>query len=157
LTLAVTKTQNLAQNGPFVEFCLKSTFAAQIFVTICLKIVKSYKFVTMIGKNIKAFREKMGLSQEEVADFLNVKREMVSYYETDAREVPMAALEKLSDLFGIDLGDLIEEDEKQVSANVALAFRAENMGDDDLKGVAEFRKIIKNYFKILELEKKISK
>lgn len=111
----------------------------------------------MIGKNIRSFREKMGLSQEEVAQFLGIKREMISYYETDARETPITMLEKLSDLFGVDLADLVEEDEKQVSASVALAFRADSMSDEDLKGIAEFRKIIKNYFKIIELEKKISR
>lgn len=104
------------------------------------------------GQIIRAYRDKMSLSQEDLSSFLCIKREMVSYYENDTREVPREILEKLSNLFGIDLSDFFEEDEAQIKANVAFAFRANEIVAGDLNGIAEFRKIVKNYFKLIQLE-----
>jgi transcriptional regulator with XRE-family HTH domain len=108
-----------------------------------------------IGQIIKAYREKMQLSQEVVAEFLKIKREALSYYETDSRETPLEVLEKLSDLFGIGLDEFFEEDENQIKANVAFAFRADEILPKDMNSISAFRKVIKNYFKLVDLEKKI--
>ena len=35
-----------------------------------------------LGKNIKVFRSEMGLSQQQIADYLGINRVEVSYYET---------------------------------------------------------------------------
>jgi transcriptional regulator with XRE-family HTH domain len=107
------------------------------------------------GQIIKAYREKMQLSQEAVAEFLKIKREVLSYYETESRETPLEVFEKLSDLFGIGLDEFFEEDENQIKANVAFAFRANAILPEDLNAIADFRKVVKNYFKLLDLEKKI--
>lgn len=107
------------------------------------------------GAIINAYRERMKLSQEVVAAFLGIKREVLSYYETDNREAPIEVLEKLSDLFGIGLDEFFEEDSSQVSANVAFAFRADEILIEDLGAIADFRKIIKNYFKLKKLEEKL--
>lgn len=106
-----------------------------------------------IGPIIKAYREKMQLSQEVVAEFLKIKREVLSYYETDSRETPLEVLEKLSDLFGIGLDEFFEEDENQIKANIAFAFRADEILPEDLNSISAFRKVVKNYFKLVDLEK----
>lgn len=105
------------------------------------------------GATIKLFREKMGYSQETVATFLGIKREMISYFETGARSPNLTQLEKLSDLFGIDLDVFFTEDIKEVELDCSLAFRADNLRDLDLKSIMAFRKIIKNYRRITNLEK----
>lgn len=108
------------------------------------------------GELIKAYRERMGLSQEAVASFLGIKRETLSYYENspDGRpDAPLEVLEKLADLFGVDLSDFFEEDTKQLKANLAFAFRAKDLKDSDLNEIARFRKVVKNYLKIIDLEK----
>lgn len=97
----------------------------------------------------------MQLSQEVVAEFLKIKREVLSYYETDSRETPLEVLEKLSDLFGIGLDEFFEEDENQIKANIAFAFRADEILPEDLNSISAFRKVVKNYFKLVDLEKKI--
>ena len=110
----------------------------------------------IIGSNIKAFREKLGLTQESVATYLDVTREMVSYYEQGNRNIPTASISKLANLFGIDEYDLFEPDAEQSSVNVALAFRIDDFNEEDLKGVAKFRKIVTNYLgmkRLLENEK----
>ena len=105
------------------------------------------------GAILQAFRERNNLSQEVVASFLKIKREMLSYYENDSREVPLNVLEKLADLYGIQLADLFETERQQILANIAFAFRADGIKESDLIQIAGFRKVVKNYFKLIELEK----
>ncbi len=107
-----------------------------------------------IGANIKAYREGMRLRQEDIASYLNVQREVISYYENGTREISMENLKKLSDLFGVDLHDLIEENYAMKTANVSFAFRAEGLSTHDLNVISEFKKIVKNYLKISELREK---
>ncbi len=106
-----------------------------------------------IGQILKAFREKNNFSQEVVASFLGIKRELLSYYENDSREPSVEVLEKLADLYGAELADFFETDQNHINTNVAFAFRAANINSDDLKQLAQFRKVVKNYLKIVELEK----
>ena len=106
-----------------------------------------------IGKNLCALRDKMGMSQEALAKMIGVKREMISYYETGAREIPMDLLETLADFFGIDLVDFMDESQEISNANIAFAFRAEDLNKEDFNGIAHFGMIVKNYLKLVALTK----
>ncbi|NOK86061.1 MAG: XRE family transcriptional regulator [Chloroflexi bacterium AL-W] len=101
-----------------------------------------------IGLNIKSFRESMSLSQAEVGSFLGVTREQVSYYETGKRAIPLTVLERLAELFGITLSDLLEASPTEAVVRHAFAFRAEGFSTEDLHSLASFQKIIRNYLKI---------
>ncbi|MDP5168624.1 MAG: helix-turn-helix domain-containing protein [Bacteroidia bacterium] len=105
----------------------------------------------LIGHNIKTFRESMTLSQVDLAGFLSVTREQISYYETGKRNIPLPLLERLSSLFGVELSDLLTENPAQASTLAAFAFRAEGLEAQDLESLAEFQKIVKNYLKIHRL------
>lgn len=98
-----------------------------------------------IGKNIKLFREKMQLTQEEMASFVGISREMLSYYETGTREIPISSLEKISTWFGIDVADLLEENSDNVTLKVAFAFRADKLQPQDFEAISRFRRIVENY------------
>lgn len=97
---------------------------------------------------LKKFREQLGLTQQQVADYLDIKREMVSYYETGERDIPIGQLQSLANLFAVELIDLLENDPLVSQANVAFAFKAQQLGTEDLKQIANFRKVIKNYLKL---------
>lgn len=107
----------------------------------------------IIGKNVSSLREKMGISQNELAEMVGVKREMISYYETGAREIPIMLLEKLADFFRVDLTDLIEENPKVQKTNIAFAFRVSEFSQEDFESIAHFGRIVRNYFKLKELMK----
>lgn len=107
-----------------------------------------------VAELIKAYRDKNGFSQQTVADYLQIKRETLSYYETNEREAPLDILERLADLYGAELTDFFETDPTLIQTNIAFAFRAEAIDDSDLSHLAFFRKAVKNYFKICELEEK---
>jgi transcriptional regulator with XRE-family HTH domain len=110
-----------------------------------------------IGQVLKAYREKNNFTQEAVASFLGIKRELLSYYENNSREPSLEILEKLANLYGVPLADLFETDEDHVHTNVAFAFRASNINQNDMNELAQFRKVVKNYLKIVDLEKEHAK
>lgn len=106
------------------------------------------------GNVIKLLREKLGYGQEAVAQFLSVKREMISYYETGARDIPFDSLEKLADLFGVELEIFLSDHPEDALAEMAFAFRAEELNEKDLSGIAKFRNIVRNYHRLIKLEQK---
>jgi len=104
-----------------------------------------------IAKNLAAFRERRGLSQEDVAVYLGVKRPMISYYETAEREIPLLHLEKLADLYHVEVSDLMEDSSTMKAATLAFAFRTDELKPEDLKSIAEFQKVVKNYLKMTRI------
>ncbi len=108
----------------------------------------------IIGRNIKSYREKLQLNQDQVANWLGISREMVSYYESGKREIDLAKLESLAELFGIELINLIEEDSELISADLAFAFRSDDISEEDLEQISQFRRIIKNYLKMKHMYNK---
>jgi transcriptional regulator with XRE-family HTH domain len=106
-------------------------------------------------QNIKLIREKIGLSQEEVAKYLGIKRELISYYETGSRPVPLELMERLADFYGIDLADLLSDNKEVLNANLAFALRTieDELDKEDLENIASFKKVVMNYLKMIELNK----
>lgn len=106
---------------------------------------------TNTGLVIRGLRDKYGYTQDKLAEFLDIKREMISFYETGEREVPLEVLEKLSDLFGIDLDAFFVDNIDEALAEVVFAFRKNDFDNDNMDAMAEFGKIVKNYLKINNL------
>jgi transcriptional regulator with XRE-family HTH domain len=52
-----------------------------------------------IGERLRAVRKSSGFTQEQVANYLDVKRESISYLETGERPASTVMLRRLSDLF----------------------------------------------------------
>lgn len=101
-----------------------------------------------LGLNLKKYREYNTLTQQQLADYLECQREIISYYENGTRTPNVEILQKISDLFGIELDKLLEESSEIVDENLMLAFRQESSNPADLKEIASFKKIIKNYLKM---------
>jgi transcriptional regulator with XRE-family HTH domain len=107
---------------------------------------------SVIGKNIKFLRENLGLTQENIANYLSINRAEVSYFENGDRNPSLDILNKLADLYGVELKNLLSEDNSFLQIEAKLAFRSAELSDNDLKTISYFRKIIKNYTKMLMLE-----
>jgi len=103
------------------------------------------------GLIMKSLREKFGYVQESVAVYLGISRELVSMYETGEREIPVEVLEKLSDLFCVDPDAFFADTPQEAIAQVAFAFRKDQLNPADIKEIAAFGKIVKNYLKIKKL------
>lgn len=100
---------------------------------------------TTIGENIRILREKMGVTQQVLANYLGTSREQIGYYEIGQRTVPSAQLTKLANLFCMHEYDFYEDDLQSRSINMALAFRADELQQEDLQSIAQFKKIVHNY------------
>ena len=99
-----------------------------------------------IGENLKMWREKLGYSQEKIAEYLGISRENISYFENGDREIPIKHLEKLANLFGIEPIVLMEENPSVSHAEMALAFRnGDDLSAEALNNIAQFKKIVRNY------------
>ncbi len=106
-----------------------------------------------LGNALKTFREKNSFSQEDVASFLGIKREVLSYYENNSREPSLEILKKLANLYGVEMTAFFETNEDKAKTNLAFAFRADEIAEKDMEVISEFKKIVMNYLKMVELEK----
>ena len=103
------------------------------------------------GKKIELLRTSLGLTQQHIAQYLGISREYVSMIESDKREANLENLEKLADLFGVELIDILSEDENIVTITASLAFRANELKVEDLEQISKFRSIVKNYLKMQKI------
>lgn len=101
--------------------------------------------VGIVGRNIRLLRERIGLTQEALAGYLGVKREIVAYYESGTRNITSVHLARLADLFCVDEYDFFEEDERKSMLNMAFAFRATELTSGDLESMARFKRVVRNY------------
>lgn len=101
---------------------------------------------TKIPENIRSLRKKLGYTQEQIAEYLDISTAAVTQYETGARVVPASTVSKLALLFNVDEYELYQEDPQQQQLLSAFAFRADELHPQDLKSISEFKKIVLNYF-----------
>jgi transcriptional regulator with XRE-family HTH domain len=105
-----------------------------------------------LQNKIKAIRKKLGYTQEIVADVLGIARSTYTEYETKEIDIPFDTLEKLSNFFGVELASFFAENENQLNDSLVCAFRMEDASIDDLKRIAHFKSIVKNYIKMKRIE-----
>lgn len=55
----------------------------------------------MIGERLRKLRKAKGMTQEQVAAYLNAAKSTVSQYENNVNEPDLKTLVKLADLFGV--------------------------------------------------------
>lgn len=67
-----------------------------------------------IGKKLKAARIVSGLTQENVAENINVSRQTISNWETEKSYPDIISVIKLSNLYSISLDDLLKGDKKMI-------------------------------------------
>lgn len=69
----------------------------------------------MLGENLKLYRENKKMTQTEVAEALGIKSATVSKYESGTLEPNIESLKKLAQLFDISIGELLNEDNFDIS------------------------------------------
>ena len=104
-----------------------------------------------IGKRLRTVRESTGFTQEQVAKYLDVKREIISYIETGARPVSTLMLRKLADLYGYKFSYFVDESVKEEGPQVSMAFRVSDLSDSDLPIIAQVKKMALNLDSLYKL------
>ncbi len=85
----------------------------------------------MIGKNIQKLRKEKNMSQEQLAEKLNVTRQAVSNWETEKTQPDIETLNKIAIIFEVSIEKLIYGKEKR---NVTIV--RENTTEGVKKGVS---------------------
>lgn len=86
-----------------------------------------------LGNKIYTLRKEKGLSQNELAELLNVSRQAISKWETDTAVPELDKLILICDHFGISLDELTGREEKQTStgsdpvSNASTAFTTQKI------------------------------
>lgn len=106
----------------------------------------------IIGKNLCGFREMCGFTQEEVAKYLEIQRGTFANYEAGHREAPMPVLIRLSNLYGVELGEFLNEDMEAHKVALTCAFRLEGRTSQDMETIAEFKDVVKSYLKMKRMQ-----
>ena len=97
------------------------------------------------GARLKAAREFLGLTQEQVATTLNMTRNMIVNIENDKRNVKSNELYKFSKLYGISMEEIVS-DEKEFNMNVPIFARGfESLSEKDQQEILNLIKFKNNY------------
>ena len=116
--------------------------------------------MSTIGSRIHKLRKKSGLTQQQVANRLNVVRTSISNWESGTRTPDAESLSQLADLFGVTTDYLLGKKTKVISQeriesvhgfvkselgeDVSIMFRDINAWDEDkLKNLKTFYEMIK--------------
>lgn len=103
---------------------------------------------TIIGNNLKKLREVAGYKQQEVSDYIGIERGAYANYESGNREMPYDLLLKICELYGVDLTAVLDEVYQE---DLLCAFRIDTQHAEDIKEIAQFKQIVRNYLKMNSL------
>ena len=95
-----------------------------------------------IYEKLKLMREQSGLRQGQIAEYLGVTQTFISKVETGERNLTVAQLENLVNLYGYSLAAFANED--VVARPIQFAYRAQEVSQADLKVIADISKIVIN-------------
>ncbi|MBQ7140922.1 MAG: helix-turn-helix transcriptional regulator [Bacilli bacterium] len=76
-----------------------------------------------LGNRIKKFREKINMSQEELADKVYTSRQTISNWENDKTYPDINSLKLLSNIFDVSLDNLIEGDIENMKKTISESDR----------------------------------
>lgn len=108
----------------------------------------------LLARNLRIIRERLGFSQSEVAGVLDISQPAYSKYENNEIVPSAEVIKKLANLFNVDEYTFYESNSENFTADLAFAFKADEIDTDDLKQIAKFNKIVRNYLNMChELEK----
>ena len=107
---------------------------------------------------LKKERTLKGLTQEELANHLNISISTVSMIEKDNRKPSYELLEKIADFFNVDIDYLtgkspIKRKQEFIEIDQSLvgvaAYSTEDLTDDDLKEIKDFITLVRKKRKML--------
>lgn len=99
----------------------------------------------IVGKNIQSLRQKQGFAHDQIAEYLEITPKKLREFEEGNKPIPISLMSLLANLYGVDKYDLYDE---KLAPDIAIPnfnFTVESIPVSDLKQIASFKKIIRNY------------
>lgn len=87
-----------------------------------------------VAKTLQRVRKETGITQEQLADFLGVKSNTVSSWETGQNSIDITILFKICDFLGISINEFSISPNNEESPDLELS-------EDEIKLITYFRKL----------------
>lgn len=100
-----------------------------------------------IGGNISKNRLAHGYSIDKLANYLGVQCDQLTDYENGIGNLSVTNLNKLADLFGLELDELLAG----CTSSITPIPHNKILADIDIMSIAEFNRIVLNYIKMNRL------
>ncbi len=95
-----------------------------------------------LGEKIKEIRKSFGYTQEKFAELLNVSRQAVTKWETDAGVPDTENLKQISKIFGISIDSLLDNEGNIKTEEIRIEINPDEFGSK----LKSYDKIIAKYF-----------
>ena len=96
----------------------------------------------LAGMRFKELREKSGITQAQIADYLDIDQSYISKLEKNERQFGTDTLQKAADLFGASLDYFLNEKVEHDSPVITL--RATSVVVEDIETIAMINKLASN-------------
>ena len=113
-----------------------------------------------IGMNIKKYRKRMGLTQDELGKKLGIKQQTIAMYENDKTNIKPVTLKEIANALNVSLTDLMPEllltdSEKKAIINAASNAGPERLSEINRQRIENLNKrkreqLLSNYDKVNE-------
>lgn len=100
-----------------------------------------------IGKNIKMFRSENGITQDQLAEKLNVTRQAVSNWETGKTQPDVDTLADLAECLGVTVEELIYGKSTQSKTSRTVVEKTTKKGIDSAAAVGIALAVVLSYTK----------
>lgn len=95
---------------------------------------------TIKNIRLKQLRKESKITQEQLANYLDVDQSMITKLENGTRNLNVTLIEKICNLFGCSEAYLLGEDDVYIPLN--FAFRSNGIQSEDLESIAAINKIV---------------
>ncbi len=108
----------------------------------------------MVGQRIRMLRKRKELTQDDLAEYLNLSKTTISHYERNERSIPIDVLIQIANYFDVDINYLCGINNRGFSIDKEI-----KLSDDEIDFILELRKTSsysnmisnpKNYAKLIE-------
>ncbi len=96
--------------------------------------------MTTIGKRLRDARNRVGLTQRQVAAVLGISESTISYWESGQRGLDLSSLSRLCEIYGYSVSSMLEDSPNSNPA-ISVALRAKNVAESDLQVISWAKRI----------------
>lgn len=107
----------------------------------------------MLANSIKRLRENAGLTQQEIADLLNIDRSTYAYYETGKTSPSINTLKKFAKIFNVNYDVLIDGTSKYITSDNRVEYHAVEFSDEKFYLLSKDEKQLISCFRMLSNER----
>ena len=97
-----------------------------------------------IGRRLSHARRHAGFTQRQVAEYLGINREQLSYVETGRRPVDLPTMQRLADLYGFALSYFVASELEPSREAAVAAFRSDSIAPEDLEVIRWVKRFAMN-------------